>query len=51
MYFELRIWRFRWKFSFAYEGPEPEGHEEPATQPTVGFFMSGPHWTPDEIEL
>ena len=52
MYFELRIWRFRWKFSFAYEGPEPEErHEEPATQPTVGFFMSGPHWTPDEIEL
>ena len=22
LYFELRIWRFRWKFSFAYEAPD-----------------------------
>ena len=38
MYFELRIWRFRWKFSFAYEAPDDEptcDHPQP-----LGFTVT-----------
>ena len=39
LYFELRIWRFRWKFSFAYEVPDDDEPTCDHPQP-LGFTLT-----------